>query len=273
MQAILISDSEKKKIKSPKELNQMKKGFKKTRNGVYWFGENIGGMPVSELPPQEVSVLMNKINGSKASTRMMGNTKMKYRTLLDKMRKNDFRPNAQSQKVIRDAKGRPVLLKDYSAIEKYKVLKPLMPVMNLALKSVGETPGKTVDVTAEKFYDKIVRPSGKIGVMNFSQDYPKLTPAQMTVNSADNARDTIVDAILSFARTARNKEDAGQPLTGVEKILADGSRVVERSLTENVKRQASEELGASLLFSRRTQFIVLAAIVGIVLITASIVKK
>lgn len=273
MQAILISEEEKMKLKSPKQLNRVKKGFNKKRNGVYWGGENIGGMPLSELPPQEVSVLMEKINYSKPSTRAMGNTKMKYRSLKNKMKNGDFKPNAQSKKVIRDAKGRPVLLKDRYAMEKYRVLKPLMPVMNLALKSVGESPGKTVDVTAEKFYDKIVRPSGTIGVMNFSQDYPKITPAQMTINSADNARDTIIDAILSFARTARDKEDAGQPLTGVEKILADGSRVVEKSLTESVKKQASEELGASLLFSRRTQLVVLGVIVGIVLLTVALVRK
>ena len=272
MQAVLVSQDEKGKLKSIKELNNMKKSpLKKTRMMI--TPTTVGGIPVGSLPASEMSITSEKISKSKPSTRMLTSNKMLYNELLKRLKNGEYGPSAQAVKVIGDAKGKPVLLKDRKSIQKYKILKPLGPVLDLALESVGETPGKTIDVTAEKFYNKVVRPSKKTGVMNFAMDYPEINTSQMTVDSADNARDTIIDAILAFARTARDKQDAGQPLTGVEKILADGSRVVEQSLTEKAKEEAGRKLGESILFDRRTQFIILGVIVGIILITVAIAKK
>lgn len=271
MQAVLVSQDEKGQLKSIKELNKMKSPFKKTRMMI--TPNQVGGIPVDSLPASEMSITAEKIRKSKPSSRILGRNKMLYTTLLNRLRNGDYAPNEQAVKVISDIKGNPVMLKDRRSTEKYRILKPLQPVLKLALESVGETPGKSLDVTAEKFYNKVVRPSKKTGVMNFQMDYPEINTSQMTIDSADNARDTIIDAILSFARTARDKQDAGQPLTGVEKILADGSRVVEKNLTEKAKEQAGQKLGESILFNRRTQLIILGAIVGIILITVAIAKK
>lgn len=77
----------------------------------------------------------------------------------------------------------------------------------------------------------------------------------------------IVDAIVKFFKNALGKAKRGEPMTPVEEEAAKGAAEVEKILEREAKAEASQRVGASLLFDKKTQMIIIIAIVGIVLLT------
>lgn len=237
------------------------------------FSKNdVNGVPVESLPAEDIETTANKIILAKPSTRMRVRTRNLFKTLKKDLKNGGATRSIKQKRVVENIKGEPVLLKDHIAGKQYEVLKPLKKVMKMALQSIGVSPGKTIDVVAEQFYNNVIRPSKKTGIANFNYDYPELQPSQMTYDFADNAKDVITEAILKFVRVARRKDATGQQLTKVEQILSDGSKIVEKNIEDTAKSQAASKLGESLLFDRKTQFIIIGIIVAIILIVLAFRK-
>lgn len=233
---------------------------------------DINGVPVNALPAEELEYTANKMMLSKPSTKMLGRNKMLFRNILGDMKKGGKKRSIRQKRVVENIKGEPVLLSDHVAKQGYSKLKPLKKVLQMSLESVGVRPGKTIDIVAEQFYNDVVRPSKKTGIADFKFDYPEINTGHMTYDQADNAKDVITESILKFVRVARRKEAAGNKLTKVEQILSDGSKIVEKNIEDTAKAEAAKKVGESLLFDKRTQFIVLGVVVGIVLLVLAFKK-
>jgi hypothetical protein len=234
--------------------------------------QDVNGVPVNALPAEDLEYTANKMIMSKPTTKLMGRNKMLFRNILTDMKNGGKKRSIRQKRVVENIKGEPVLLGDHIAKQGYAKLKPLKKVMQMALESVGVKPGKTIDIVAEQFYNNIIRPSKKTGIADFKFDYPEINTGHMTYDQADNAKDVITESILKFIRVARRKEASGSKLTKVEQILADGSKIVEKNIESTAKQEAAQQLGQNILFNKKTQLIIVGAIVGIVLLVLAFRK-
>lgn len=90
--------------------------------------------------------------------------------------------------------------------EKLEAVAPLSGTMSKALSSVGVTPPRELNQLAQSFQDNVIAPQAPTGA-----------------NLADN--------VLNFFSQVMGQKASGQPVTGVNKIVANGGERVLNRLT------------------------------------------
>lgn len=175
--------------------------------------------------------------------------------------------------VIATKKGRADLKKSAKKAGKLakKVLKgsaflPLFPfkaVMVKILKGKGKNVSMKTDMldVANMFYNDIVRKHDK-SFEDIDLD---------TINTTDEhvvgtAIAAVVGGIISFIKAIKKKKAEGKKLTKIEDEVATGTEQVEAQIKSGAKEEAAQQVGAKLLFDRKTQIIVVTVIVVIVII-------
>jgi hypothetical protein len=145
-------------------------------------------------------------------------------------------------------------------------LVPLRPVMIAVLSKKGikaNNKTSTADL-ANLFYENVIRKADKnydsIDINNMPEDYAAVA---ITV---------IVDAIISFVKSIKDKKKAGEKLNKTEETIATGTEIAEKRIEESAKEEAASTVGNKLLFDRKTQIIVIAVIIAVVAVVIYFAK-
>lgn len=144
------------------------------------------------------------------------------------------------------------------------VLAPLLPfkgLMKKALEKRGYKPSNKLRELAEQFYNHVVK--NNFEGNNYDDVYV----------SADNYEDedhaaiaigAIVSAILAFIKGIKEKGDSGEPLSGTEKAIYQGTQEAETQIQDRAKLEASAAVGESILFDKNTQLVIIGGLALII---------
>jgi hypothetical protein len=138
-------------------------------------------------------------------------------------------------------------------------LVPLRPVMIVVLSKKGikaNNKTSTADL-ANLFYENVVRKDNKnlqhIDINELDEDYAVV------------ALSVVVDAIISFIKSIKDKKKAGETLNKTEEVIATGTEMAEKKIEEGAKDEAAKNVGSKLLFDRKTQIVVIGVVIAVVI--------
>lgn len=139
---------------------------------------------------------------------------------------------------------------------------PLKGVMIAGLKQQGIAVSKRdkIDKIANLFYNHVVRKH---------HDYEDLAELHFNTYDEDNLAPIVigvVDAIIDFIKKAKAKKDKGEKLTKLEEVTVKGTEAAETQLTQKAQEAAAQEVGQRILFDSKTQIMIAAAILLLILL-------
>lgn len=146
-------------------------------------------------------------------------------------------------------------------------LQPLRPVMIKGLKKEGvkaDNKMQLVDL-ANLFYKHVVRKQDK--------SFEEIDINNLDDHAVGAALGAIVTGIISFIKKIKSKKKAGEALTKMEEVIAEGTEEVETQIESGAKEEIAQQVGTSLLFNKKTQMIVVGVIVVIIIIAVVIARK
>ena len=102
------------------------------------------------------------------------------------------------------------------------------PAMTGALLVKGISPSGNTETLSRQFYDNVVRST---------------TPAQNSADAYQTPKEIIIDAIVKYFISAKNKKDSGAEMTKIDEIAARGYENAKKSVDETVDESVRQGVG------------------------------
>lgn len=145
------------------------------------------------------------------------------------------------------------------------ILLPFKDAMKQGLIDIGVAPSSEFRTLVDQFYNFVVRKQPKIVGTNFDNGFEELHFSDARdEDHAVGIATAIIDGVISFFKTLRQRQEAGEQLSEREQKLVRSYDQVETQLEASARAEAAEQVGSKILFDGKTQIIIVVAIVGII---------
>lgn len=231
------------------EMSSMYDGYEGAQDNILGLGKNAAKKSAARKTKRAAKALKK------------GNTKKA--TKLTKKASTVLRKGTLVQRGVKKAGN---VLKSVAGVSVLLPLQPLRPAMMKALKKKGVFVNKKtslLDVT-NRFYNSVVKASG-----NYDH-YADIDTTELPDDHLAVAIPVIVEAIISFFKKSKQKKDAGEKLSPVEEVAAEGTEIATAKIEKTIKDEAAQEIGERVMQTNWPLIIGIAA--GVVLLIV-VVKK